>query len=183
MIVHAPERQTKKLVLFYELCQSTPILRDTTIRCVYPRYTAGYSAISKGDIQSYFDDIVPEHPELTEWSPQTRDKVAGNILTTLRDFGMLEGTQHKRFDRMYVPLPAFVYVLYRLMENGPVTPHCLLNTDDWQLLFLDQSDIVSLLDEAAVAGHCTFRHRGDIYTLDLRYPSLEVCVEALATEV
>ena len=183
MVVHAPDRQTERLVLFYELCRSSPILRDTTIYCVYPRYAAGYSGIDKTDIQGYFDDIATDHPELTVWSPQTRDKVASNILTILRDFGLLEGSQRKQFSRLYVPLPAFVYVLYRLAGDGLVTPQELLKVEDWRLFFLESADVVTLLDEATAAGHCTFKHQGDIYTLDLRYPSLEACVEALTGEV
>ena len=183
MVVHAPDRQTERLVLFYELCRSTPILRDTTIYCVYPRYIAGHSSIDKTDIQSYFDDIAVAHPELTAWSPQTRDKVVSNILTILRDFGLLEGSQRKQFARLYVPLPAFVYVLYRLADDGFITPQELLKIEDWHLFFLEPPDVVALLDEATAAGHCTFKHQGDIYTLDLRYPSLEAYVEALTGEV
>jgi hypothetical protein len=183
MAVHAPDRQTERLVLFYELCQSSPILRDTTIYCVYPRYAAGYSSIDKAGIQGYFDDIAVEHPELTVWSPQTRDKVVSNILTILRDFGLLEGSQRKQFFRLYVPLPTFVYVLYRLADDGLVTPQELLKVEDWRLFFLESSDVVTLLDEATAAGHCIFKHQGDIYTLDLRYSSLEACVEALTREV
>jgi len=183
MVLRAPDRQTERLVLFYELCRSFPILRDITIGCVYSRYAAGFSGIDKTDIQSYFDGIVEEHPELTEWSPQTRNKVVSNILSSLRDFGLLEGTQRKQFSRLYVPLPAFVYVLYRLVEDGLKTPQELLAAEDWQLFFLERADVVTLLEEATAAGHCTFRHRGDIYTLDLRYSSLEACVAALTREV
>lgn len=183
MVVHAPDRQTERLVLFYELCRSSPILRDTTIHCVYPRYAAGYISIDKTNIQSHFDKIAADHPELTAWSPQTRDKVVSNILTILRDFGLLEGSQRKQFSRLYVPLPAFVYVLYRLADDGLTTPQELLTIEDWRLFFLDQADVVTLLDEATTAGHCTFKHQGDIYTLNLCYPSLEACVEALIGEV
>jgi len=183
MVVHAPDRQTERLVLFYELSRSLPVVRDATIRYVYPRYAAGYSSIDKADIQSYFDDIAAEHPELTTWSPQTRGKVVSNILTILRDFGLLEGSQRKQFSRLYVPLPAFVYVLYRLAEDGLTTPQDILNVEDWRLFFLESADVVALLDEATITGHCTFKHRGDIYSLDLHYPSLEACVEALTGEV
>ena len=183
MVVHAPDRQTERLVLFYELCRSSSILRDTTIYCVYPRYAAGYSGIDKTHIQSYFDDIAAAHPELTAWSPQTRDKVVSNILTILRDFGLLEGSLRKQFSRLYVPLPAFVYVLYQLAEDGLTTPQEILDLEDWRLFFLEWADVVTLLDETTAAGHCTFKHRGDIYSLDLHYPSLEACVEALTGEV
>lgn len=192
MVVHAPDRQTQKLVLFYELCRSTPLLRDTTIECVYPRYTEGFSGIDKSDIQQYFEEIAPAHPEIADWSPQTREKVISNILTVLRDFGLLEGTQRKTFSRLYVPLPAFVYVLYQLASDGLTAPRRILEARDWRLFFLEREDVILLLDEATVAGHCTFKHRGDVYTLDLHYqsaeegsaaaPSLEACVETLTAD-
>jgi hypothetical protein len=183
MVVHAPDRQTERLVLFYEFCRSTPVLRDVTIQCVYPRYATGYIGIDKTIIQQHFDEVSGTHPELIEWSPQTRDKVVSNILTTLRDFGLLEGSQRKQFSRLYVPLPAFVYVLYRLAEDGLKTPQEILDFEDWRLFFLEPADVVTLLDEATAAGHCTFKHRGDVYSLDLSYPSLEACVEALTGEI
>lgn len=71
----------------------------------------------------------------------------------------------------------------RLATDGVTAPRQLLDAKDWQLLFLERADVVVLLDEATAAGHCTFKHQGDVYTLDLRYPSLEVCVEALTTKV
>ncbi len=183
LVTHAPDQQTGRLVLFYELCRSLPIVCGTTIRCVYPRYVAGYSTIAKSDIQRYFDDIVGEHPELKEWSSQTREKVVSNILTISRDFGLLKGAQRKHFSRLYVPLPAFVYILYRLAGDGLITSQELLGVEDWRLFFLEQADVVTLLDGATAAGHCTFKHQGDVYSLELHYPSLEACVEALTGEV
>lgn len=181
MVVHAPDRQTERLVLFYELCRSNGLLRDVTIECVYPHYAAGYSGIDKTVIQDYLDKVTPAHPELAEWSPQTRGKVVSNLLTVLRDFGLLEGTQRKVFSRLYLPLPTFVYVLYRIAGDGLITPHQVLEARDWRLFFLEQADVVILLKEATAVGHCTFKHQGDIYSLDLHYPSLEACVEALTT--
>jgi hypothetical protein len=183
MIVHAPDRQTERLVLLYEFCRSIPLLHDVTIDCVYPRYAAGYAGIDKTVIQRYFDDIAATHPELTAWSPQTREKVVSNVLTILRDFGLLQGTQRKEFSRLYVPLSAFVYVLYRLAGDGITAPRQVLEARDWRLFLLERADVVVLLDEATAAGHCTFKHQGDIHTLDLQYPSLEACVEALTAEV
>lgn len=183
MVAHAPDRQTEKLVLFYEFCRSTPLLRDLIIDCVYPRYAAGYTEIDKTVLQQHLDSISAAHPELAAWSPQTRDKVVSNILTSLRDFGLLRGTQRKEFHRVYIPLPAFVYVLYRLTGDGLTTPVQVLEAKDWRLFFLERADVVILLDEATAAGHCTFKHQGDMYTLDLRYSSWEACVEALTRQV
>jgi hypothetical protein len=193
MVVRAPDGQTQKLVLFYELCRSTPLLQDTTTECVYPRYAEGFSGIDKSVVQQYFDEVSAAHPEIAEWSPQTRDKVVSNTLTVLRDFGLLEGTQRKTFCRLYVPSAAFVYVLYRLAGDGLTAPRQVLEARDWRLFFLEQPDVVLLLDEASAAGHCTFKHRGDVYSLELHYlsaeegsgaaPSLEACVAALTRQV
>lgn len=183
MVVHSPDRQTERLVLFYEFCRSTPVLWDVAIECVYPRYAAGFTWMDKSVVQEHFDSVSDAHPELAEWAPQTRDKVASNILTILRDFGLLQGTQRKQFARLYVSLSAFVYVLYRLAGDGIVAPHQILEARDWKLFYLERADLIVLLDEATAAGHCTFKHQGDIYTLNLHYPSLEACIEALVAKV
>lgn len=183
MAIHAPERQTQRLVLFYEFCRAAPLLRDVTRDCIYPHYQAGFVGVDKSLIQRYLDDLAATHPELTTWSPQTRGKVVSNSLSILRDFGLLEGVQQKRFARVYVPLPAFVYGLYRLAGDGVTAPTPVLAARDWRLFLLSAADVVLLLEEAAAAGHCSFKHQGDIYLLDFTYPSLEVCVATLTGEV
>jgi hypothetical protein len=183
MVTRAPGADTGRLVIFYELCRSLPVLHDVVVHCVYPRYAAGYGGITKGDVQQFFDRSAGTHPELASWSPQTRDKVVSNILTILRDFRLLTGGQSKQFARLYVPLPAFVYVLYRLAGDGILTAQGVLAHEDWRLFLLEGGDVQALLVEASAAGYCTFKVQGDVYSLDLRYPSLEACVESLTGEV
>jgi hypothetical protein len=183
MVTRSTDRRAALLVLFYELCRSLPVLHDAVLGCVYPRYAAGYSTIGKADLQQHFDRLSDQHPEIGEWSPQTREKVVSNILTILRDFGLLTGSQSKQFTRLYVPLPAFVYAVYRLADSGVCTAQELLAHPDWRLFLLEPADVEHLLMEASVAGYCTYKARGDVYILDLRYPSLEACVETLTREV
>jgi len=183
MVTRAPDRQTAHRVLLFEMCRSLPVLRDAVVGCIYPRYAAGFSGVGKADLQRFFDESAGSHPELTTWSPQTREKVVSNILTILRDFGLLIGAQNKQFARLYVPLPAFVYVLYRLAGDGVRTAQGALAHEDWRLFLLERGDVQALLAEASAAGYCTFKVQGDVYSLDLRFPSLEACVESLTGEV
>jgi hypothetical protein len=183
MVTRTPDRQTAHLVLLFEMCRSLPVLRDAVVGCVYPRYAAGFSGVSKADLQRFFDASADSHPELITWSPQTRDKVVSNILTILRDLGLLTGSQSKQFARLYVPLPAFVYVLYRLAGDGVSTAQGVLAHEDWRLFLFESADVQALLAEASAAGYCTFKVQGDVYSLDLRFPSLEACVESLTGEV
>lgn len=179
MVVRAPDRQSGTLALFVEFCLANPLLRDVTRECVYPRYRRGFTQIDGSHIQQYLDRVSDVHPEVEQWSPQTRNKVVSNALTVLRDFGLLEGVQTKRFARLYVPVPAFAYAVYRLRALGLSTPSELMASEDWRLLLLTPEDVVHLLEEGAAHGHWTFKHQGDIYVLDYAYPSLEVCVAAL----
>ena len=183
MVVQAPDRITQRLVLFYEYCLSEPLLRDTVLGCIYPRYAAGFSGIGKAEIQQFFDEKLPAHPEIATWSPQTRDKVVSNILSILRDFGLLAGTQRKQFARLYVPLPAFVYVLHRRRSQGRITAPAVLNDEVWHLFFLERGDLTPLLEEASAQGHCIFKHQADVMDLEWVYPSLEACVAAITRQV
>jgi hypothetical protein len=183
MVTRSRDRPTAHLVLFFEMCRSLPVLRDAVVGCIYPRYAAGFSGVGKADLQRFFDESTESHPELNGWSPQTREKVVSNILTILRDFGLLTGAQTKLFARLYVPLPAFVYVLYRLAQDGVGTAQGVLAHEDWRLFLLESGDVQALLVEASAASYCTFKYQGDVYSLDLRFSSLEACVESLTGEV
>ncbi len=183
MVTRSRDRQAAQLVLFIELCRSLPVLHDAVVGCICPRYAAGFSGVGKADLQRFFDESADRHPELNSWSPQTREKVVSNILTILRDFGLLTGAQNKQFSRLFVPLPAFVYALYRLAEDGVGTAQGVLAHEDWRLFLLESGDVQALLVEASAAGYCTFKVQGDVYSLDLRFASLEACVESLTREV
>lgn len=183
MVVHAPDKITRQLVLFFEFCHSQPLLRDTVLECIFPRYASGFSGVGNTDIHSYFDSKVPDHPELAAWSPQTRHKVVSNVLTILGDFGLLEGTQRRQFARLYVPLPAFVYVLYRRRDQGRRTAPAVVNDNAWHLFLLEAEQVIPLLEEASASGHCVFKSQADVVDLDWAYPSLEACIAALTREV
>lgn len=183
LVTHAPDHATARLVLFYSFCQSEPLLRDVVLDCVYPRYQAGFSGVSKADVQTYFDDLASKHPEISAWSPQTRDKVVSNFLSILRDFGLLTGTQRKTFTRLFVPLPFFVYVLYRMRDQCLVAAPQVVEAEDWCLFLLERDEVIDLLEEASSRGHCTFKHQADVMDLVWVHPTLEACVEALTGQV
>lgn len=69
--------------------------------------------------------------------------MASNYLTIARDFGLLEGAQRKIFTRLYVPLPSFVYVLYRLKDKGR-SNKAIVTSDDFKLFLMDQRDVYLL---------------------------------------
>ena len=177
-----PDRD-RHLILFYELAKSLPLVYDLTVDCLYALYTDGRSSIDKSDVLTWLNRAQDEgHAEIGSWSPQTRSKVASNYLTIARDFGLLEGTQRKIFTRPYVPLSTFVYVLYRIKEEGRPTK-AIVTSNDFKLLLMDQRNVYLLLDEATRAGYVTFQRAGDVYDLTFHYRDLTEVVDELRRQV
>lgn len=177
-----PERD-RHLILFYELAKSLPLVYDLTVDCLYTLYMDGRSSIDKTDVLAWLDCArAGGHDEIGEWSPQTRNKVASNYLTIARDFGLLEGTQRKVFTRLYVPLPSFVYVLYRLKDEGRSTK-AIVTSADFKLFLMGQRDVYLLLDEATRAGYVTFQRAGDVYDLAFHYHNLTEVADELTRQI
>jgi hypothetical protein len=177
-----PER-VRHLILFYELAKARPLIYDLTVDCLYGLYTKGRSTVGKSDILAWLEEAEEAgHEEIAGWSPQTRNKVASNYLTIARDFGLLEGSQHKSFARIFVPLPTFVYVLYRLKDQG-LGARAIVESPDFRLFLLDERDVFLLLGEATRAGYVTFQQAGDIYTLTFKYDDTFEVVDELIRQV
>ena len=68
-------------------------------------------AISRNDVLDLLDAKAPEHPEIGRWSESSRVKLAGNMLSALRDFGVLEGIQKKFLVRPSLPLSTAKHLL------------------------------------------------------------------------
>ncbi|RMF03975.1 MAG: DUF1819 family protein [Chloroflexi bacterium] len=172
-----------ELILFYELALSLPIVYDLTTDCLYTLYQNGRSTVNKSDILDWLDQAAATgHDEINGWSPQTKSKVASNYLTIARDFGLLEGTQRKAFARLYLPLATFVYVLYRLKDQG-LNAKAIVTSPDFKLFLLEQRDVFLLLEEATRAGYITFQQAGDIYNLTFHYHDLNEVIDELIGQI
>jgi len=173
-----------RLFIYYEFCLSEAILYDAIIEKVHVRYVNGFTGVEISDLQAWLDSSQNEHPEVKDWSPQTRKKVLSNILTVLRDYGLMSGVTRKKFERVFVPTSMAGYVLYslkdRLEQFGPLT---VINSPDWHLFWLDESDVTNLLKELTREGFCTFQKQGEVMTLDLKWQNLEEYVEAITGKI
>ena len=60
--------------------------------------------VSRNEVLDLLDAKAPEHPEIERWTETSRVKLAGNMLSALRDFRVLEGIQKKFLVRPGLPL-------------------------------------------------------------------------------
>jgi hypothetical protein len=186
LVTHCPSTPATNLVLFYEYCQADPLLYDLTADCTHALYHQARAVISKVDVDAWLRAQEAAHPEVAAWTPSTRQRLVSGYLSTIRDFGLVEGHQRKSFRKLYVPREAFVYALYdqrerRTAEERMVTPKALIAARDWRLFLLREEDVIFLLDDAAQGGFVHFRRAGDIYDLRFVYASLQEVVDALVS--
>ncbi len=98
-------------------------------------------------------------------------RVAQGLLSTLRDFGVLQGEVHKRIAPAYLPVEAFAYVAFYLKQHQPSGAR-LIDSPDWTLFFLPREGVERFLFEAHQRGLLEYHAAGIGHPADLpgRHP-------------
>jgi hypothetical protein len=112
------------------------LLYDFIQRVVVSRWLAGEREFIRADVQRFLDSVQSSHPEVDKWSHSTREKLSRNVLTTLRDFGLLQGTTSKHIVEPIVP-PVVVQHLIRLLHEEGISSEHIAQNPDWQLWLWD----------------------------------------------
>jgi Putative inner membrane protein (DUF1819) len=146
---HQPELQAA--LLLYTARQES-LLYDIIEQVVVPRWFAGERELIRADVQRFLDEVQPAHPEVAGWSHSTREKLAGNVLTTLRDFGLLQGKASKQIVEPIVP-PAVTQHLIRLLQEEGILAEQIAHHPDWQLWLWDAARAQKALDTSHLQEH------------------------------
>ena len=178
MVAGCPNATGADLVLFYEYCQVDALLHDLTALCTYELYQSARAGIGKVDVNEWLSRQEANHPEITDWSPTTRNRLVGSYLATIRDFGLATGVKQKEFHKLYVPREAVAYVLYTQKQRG-IHGKSIIQSPDWRLFLVSEREVIILLEDAANGGFIRFRRAGDIYDLQFVYHDLSEVVHAI----
>ena len=121
------------------------LLYDIVQQVVVPRWFAGERELIRSDIQRFLDSVQSTHREVGGWRHSTREKVSGNALTTLRDFGLLHGKAAKEIIEPIVP-PVVVQHLIRLLQAEGIPPEQVAYHPDWQIWLWDVARAQKVID-------------------------------------
>ncbi|RRR74019.1 MAG: DUF1819 family protein [Candidatus Viridilinea halotolerans] len=135
----------RSLLLMHHARQET-LLYDTVQELILPQWLRGEVQLSRDDVLAFLAKRAIYHPELARWSYETRLKIAGNLLTTLRDYGLLTGRQLRRIVEPTVDALAFGYVARLLREEG-IAEARLADHADWRLWLMSPERVRTLLYE------------------------------------
>ena len=138
----------------------------------------GGSMIRVGDLERELLERPPVET-IRAWGQSTRTRVIHGLLSTLRDFGVLEGRANKRIAPSHITFSGFVYVLGRLRQLTS-SSHALVTSNAWGWWLLDDSQVRSQLLEADREGVLRYRDAGSAIRIDWRIDGLEELVRAVA---
>jgi hypothetical protein len=146
---HQAEFQAAMLL---HIARQDHLLYDFVQQIVVQRWFDGERQLIRADVQRFLDSSESIHPEVTGWSHSTREKLSRNVLTTLRDLGLLQGSASKHIVEPIVP-PTVVQHLIRLLQAEGIPPEQIAHHPDWQLWLWDAARAQKAIDSSHVEEH------------------------------
>lgn len=111
---------TFKLLLLLHIARQDILLYDICQELIFSNYSIGEFTVVRADVQKFLDKAIVNHPEIERWSISTREKVAGNALSVLQDYGLLKGKFKKQIIEPAISSFAVKHLVRLLKEEGTV---------------------------------------------------------------
>jgi hypothetical protein len=134
---HDRSQPSLPAALLIHVVRQDALLADFVQREIRPRWERGDHVLVRADVQRFLDQALEHHPEIDAWSRETREKLAGNMLSILRDYGLLRGREKKQIVEPLVP-SAVVEHLIRLLRAEGVAEEALADHPDWSIWLWDK---------------------------------------------
>ena len=158
-------------LLYFFAAQNDRTLRDIVVEVIYPRHRAGYTDLPKEVVIRAIRNWVAEGKTTNPWGENTVSRVTRNSLAALRDFGVLQGTTHKRIAPIYLPTPSFALIALWL-QGRERSGDLILQSDDWKLFFLPVEGVERFFIEAHQEHLLTYHAAGSVVRIEFPATSL-----------
>jgi len=96
--------------------------------------------VRRDDVLDFIAGCEGREARVKRWRETTRKKLAGNVLSALRDFGLLDGVQRKKIRRPTVR-PEVALHLWRLLHGEGLRGRALVEARDWRLFLWEVADV------------------------------------------
>jgi hypothetical protein len=163
---------------YYETARDEQLLASFAEGPMFASYEGGRIGITVEDAKEWLESLT-RIGQLPEWSDTVRTKVGRGLLAALRDFGVLNGTAHKEFNRPGMTPQGFAYVAYREHQQG-VSARALVESTIWRRWLLDSRWVNDLLTQVDRLGLLHYDRAGSAVRIDWRIGNLAEVVRAAA---
>ncbi len=134
---------TFQALLLVHYARQETFVYDAVHHIIVAGWEQGELHVRRDDVQKFMDTMLPQHPEIAGWSYETRVKLAGNLLTTLRDYCLLTGDAVKRIVEPTIDERAVMH-LWRLLEEEGVPAQRIATHPDWRIWLLSAARVEQL---------------------------------------
>lgn len=166
-------------ILYFHSALSDPLLRDAVTELLVPMHAQGIVDVNVGEFQNAVARWVAAGKTTTKWSEETTCRVSQGLLSTLRDFGVLQGASNKRIAPAHLPIDAFAYLAFYLKQQQPSAAK-LIELPDWKLFFLPREGVERFLFEAHQHHLLEYHVAGTVGRLTFPANTLEEYANVLA---
>jgi hypothetical protein len=141
---------------------------------IWDRWRRQSTSVDRADYLSFLDQQAETFSEVKKWHESTRKKLAGNTLSSLRDFGLLKGTQRKQIRRVTVA-PETVFHLLAILTAEGLEGRAILEAPDWGLFLWSETEVSNALGELAQMNWIRFERGGRTVILQMiRVPEVSI---------
>jgi hypothetical protein len=172
MVRHQSNSNTLDRILYFHAVRADLLLHDTVIDFLVPHWSQGTMEVDVQEIEPVLRKWVEEGKTSGDWGDNTLRRVAQGLLSTLRDFGVLQGAANKRIAPAYLSLQAFAYIAFYLKQHQPSGTR-LLDLVDWKLFFLPREGVERFFLEAHQHGLLEYHVAGSVTRLTFPATTLE----------
>ena len=129
---HEPNLDALRSALLLHVPRQDHVLYDFVQQVIVLHQEKSESRVFVSDVQTFLDASLEDHPEILQWSFETRLRETQGILAALRDYGLLKGAVNKSIVLPAIPTTV-VHHLIRLLKAEGVPQEQLAYHPDWQL--------------------------------------------------
>jgi hypothetical protein len=166
-------------LFYFHSARADRLLYDVVTEILVPLHARGLVDIDVHAFQRPLAEWVNEGKTTGHWSEPTITRIAQGLLSTLRDFGVLQGAVNKKIAPAYLPTESFAYVMYYLKQHQPSGAK-LIELPDWKLFFLSREGVERLLFEAHQRGLLEYHVAGSVTRLTFPVATLGEYANVLA---
>ncbi|HYT90683.1 MAG TPA: BrxA family protein [Gemmataceae bacterium] len=166
-------------VLYFHAARADRLLHDTVTEVLTPKQAQGITEIDPGGLQKALGKWIESGLTTGAWSENTTVRVAQGLLSTLRDFGVLQGAINKRIAPAYLPVTGFAYIAFYLKQHQPSGAK-VLEHPDWKLFFLNRESVERFFFEANQHALLEYHAAGTVTRLTFPVSTLEEYANVLA---
>ena len=123
---------TLRAALLLHVCRQDYLLYSVVQTLIVSKWEQGDVLVDISHVQRFLDAAINDHPEIAGWTYTTRKKLCSTVLSTLRDYGLLQGKARKKIVEPVVPKLVAHHLMRLLMAEGVDRPE-LARHPDWRL--------------------------------------------------